>query len=435
MTKEINKSTSSSKKAIVGGSLANLLVWYDWYIYAAFAIYFSASFFPHGTQTVQLLQTAGVFALGFLMRPLGGWLLGSFADRFGRRKSMLLSVFMMSFGSLLIAITPTYNSIGIYAPILLLLARLIQGLSIGGGTGITTAYLSEMAPPKRRGFYASFQYLTLVGGQIVALGLLIVLQKFLLTDTQLHDWGWRIPFAIGAVLTLGMIYLQNYLQETKAYQDTATKDPATKKNTWPLLTQHTKAIMMVVGLTLGGTLAFYTAIVYMQKYLVNTGGISKEDATLITFIGLLVFALAQPIFGALSDRIGRRPLLITFGVLGVLTTVPIMTAISTSISNWKILGWLVLYLLILSMYSSVSVVMKAELFPASIRVVGAGLPHAVTVALFGGTAEYVALWLKNIGHETWFYWYITLGIFVSLIMFISMKDTRMANKMDGEPHG
>lgn len=430
-----DKSSFSNIKAIVGGSLANLLVWYDWYVYAAFSIYFSAAFFPNGSQTVQLLQTAGVFALGFLMRPIGGWFLGAFADRFGRRKSMLLSVFMMSFGSLLIAVAPTYESIGIYAPILLLSARLIQGLSIGGGTGITTAYLTEMAPPNRRGYYASFQYLTLVGGQIVALALLIVLQKFVLTDAQLHEWGWRIPFAIGAVLTLGMIYLQNQIKETKAYQDTAVKSPAKKKSIWPLLVQHPKAIMMVVGLTLGGTLAFYTAIVYMQKYLVNTGGISKEDATLISFIALLVFALVQPLFGAISDRVGRRPLLITFGVLGVLTTVPIMTIISQSTSNWVILGWLVLYLLILSLYSSVSVVMKAEIFPAEIRVVGAGLPHAVTVALFGGTAEYVALWLKNVGHEMWFYWYVTIGIFISLLMFVLMKETRTNNKIDGEPHG
>ncbi len=434
MSDTINTPSSRPIKAIISGSLANLLVWFDWYVYAAFAIYFSASFFPHGSQTVQLLQTAGVFALGFLMRPVGGWFLGAFADRFGRRKSMLLSVFLMSFGSLLIAIMPTYDSIGVYAPILLLFARLIQGLSIGGGTGITTAYLTEMSPPGKRGFYASFQYLTLVGGQILALGLLIVLQKFLLSDAQLHEWGWRIPFGIGAVLTLGMLYLQGNIQETKAYQAASVKTGA-KKSIWSQLVQHPRAMMMVVGLTLGGTLAFYTAIVYMQKYLVNTGGISKEDATVITFVALLVFALVQPLFGAISDRIGRRPLLVTFGVLGVCTTVPLMTAISNATSNWTVFGLLVVYLLILSLYSSISVVVKAEIFPAEVRVIGAGLPHAVTVAVFGGSAEYVALWLKSVGHEMWFYWYVTLGILISLLMFVFMKDTRTNNKIDGEPHG
>ncbi len=424
-----------SIKAIVGSSMANLLVWYDWYIYAAFSIYFSSAFFPKGNMTVQLLQTSGVFALGFLMRPIGGRLLGAFADRFGRRKSMLLSVSMMSLGSLLIATTPTYSSIGVYAPILLLIARLIQGLSIGGGTGITTAYLTEMSPPNRRGFYASFQYMTLVGGQIIALGLLMILQKFLLTEEELHEWGWRIPFGIGAVLTLGMLYLQNHIHETKAYEAVSSKSQGVKRHIWSQLIQHPKAIMLVVGLTLGGTLAFYTAIIYMQKYLVNTGGISKEDATVITFSALLIFALIQPLFGALSDRIGRRPLLLAFGVLGMVTTIPLMTAISKSTSNWEVFGLLLIYLVILSAYSSISVVVKAEIFPAEVRVIGVGLPHAVTVAVFGGSAEYIALSLKNAGHEMWFYWYVTLGIFISLVTFLVMKDTRTSNKIDGEPHG
>lgn len=434
-TDQLPGTSSRTFKSIIGGILASLLVWYDWYIYAAFAIYFSGSFFPQGSQTVQLLQTAGIFALGFFMRPVGGWILGTFADRFGRRKSMLLSVSLMSFGSLLIAVIPTYAAIGVWAPILLLLARLIQGLSIGGGTGITTAYLTEMAPPHRRGFYASFQYMTLVSGQLLALGLLIILQKFVLSDAQLHEWGWRIPFAIGAVLTFGMLYLQNHLHETKAYEAASGGKTKSAKSVWKQLVRHPKAIMMVVGLTLGGTLAFYTAVVYMQKYLVNTGGITKEDATLITFAGLLIFAVAQPLFGAVSDRIGRRPLLLTFGVLGVCTTIPIMKAISTATSNWEIFGWFVVYLLIISTYSSISVVVKAEIFPAAVRVVGAGLPHALTVAIFGGSAEYVALWMKNAGHEAWFYWYITLAIFVSLLMFAFMKDTRTNNKIDGEPHG
>ena len=434
---QVKDGTPSNRrtKAIISGSLANLLVWYDWYIYAAFAIYFSSSFFSSDSQTVRLLQTAGIFALGFFMRPIGGMILGSFADRFGRRKSMLLSVFMMSLGSLMIAVTPTYDTIGVYAPILLLVARLIQGLSIGGGTGITTAYLSEMAPPHRRGFYASFQYMTLVSGQILALGLLILLQKWVLTDAQLHEWGWRIPFAIGAVLTLAMPYLQGHIDETKAYQAVNAKKATSTAGIWKLLARHPKAILMVVGLTMGGTLAFYTAIVYMQKYLVNSGGISKEDATLITFLSLLVFALAQPFFGAVSDRIGRRPLLIAFGVLGTCTTIPLMRAISDASSHGAILGLLVVYLLIISLYSSISVVVKAEIFPAEIRVIGAGLPHAITVALFGGSAEYVALWLKNAGHEMWFYWYITLAILISLVMFVCMKDTRTNNRMVGEPDG
>lgn len=428
-------SPTTSTKAITSGALTNLLIWYDWYIYAAFGIYFSATFFPDGSQTVQLLKTAGIFALGFLMRPIGGRFLGAFADRYGRRKSMLLSVIMMTLGSLLIAVSPGYDMIGIYAPVLLLIARLLQGLSIGGGTGIMTAYLTEKAPPNRRGFYASFQYMTLVGGQIIALGFLVILQKYFLSEQELYEWGWRLPFSIGAVLSLGMFFLQQHLEETRAFRSVDAVTSARKRNIVSQLIRHPSSILFVVGLTMGGTLAFYTAIVYMQKYLINTGGISKEDATLITFVGLLIFALIQPLVGALSDRIGRRPLLLTFGVLGVLTTVPIMNALSHSDSNWKIFGLLLIYLVILSTYSSISVVAKAEIFPAEVRVIGVGLPHAVTVAVFGGTAEYVALWLKNVGHEKLFFWYITLAIFISLITFLFTKDSRNHNKIDGEPHG
>lgn len=430
----MNKSISPLQ-SIKGSSVTNLLIWYDWYIYAAFSIYFSASFFPDGSQTVQLLKTAGIFALGFLMRPIGGRFLGAFADRYGRRKSMLLAVVLMSMGSLIIAVVPGYQTIGILAPILLLLARLLQGLSIGGGTGIVTAYLSEKAPPNRRGFYASFQYMTLVGGQILALGLLVILQHFFLTEEQLYQWGWRIPFLLGAVLSVGMYYLQVYLDETKAFEAVDAREGARGRNIVKHLFRHPRELLYVVGLTMGGTLAFYTAIVYMQKYLINSGGLSKEEATLITFAGLLIFALIQPLFGAVSDRIGRKPLLVTFGILGVLTTVPIMKSLSRSDSNWEIFGLLIIYLIILSTYSSISVVVKAEIFPAEIRVIGVGLPHAITVALFGGTAEYVALWLKNAGREEWFFWYITLTIFISLLTFIFSKDTGRHNKIDHEPSG
>ncbi len=434
MTQLYTRPSARTIRAIISGSVANLVTWYDWYIYSAFAIYFSASFFPSGSQTVQLLQTAGIFALGFLMRPVGGWILGAFADRYGRRKSMFVAVWLMSFGSLLIAATPSYETIGIYAPVLLLLARLVQGISIGGETGVSTAYLSEMPPPHRRGFYSSFQYATLVGGQILALGTLILLQQFVLNDQQLHAWGWRIPFVIGALLTLITFYLHNHLHETRAYQ-TAKEKGSSETGVWKKLIRHPRAIFIVIGLTLGGTLAFYTYITYMQKYLTNTIGMSKADATMVTFAGLLVFAFVQPLFGGLSDRVGRRPLLIAFGVLGVCCTVPLISAISRSSSNWEVFGLFTIGLLILSAYTSISAAVKAEIFPAEVRAIGVGLPHAVTVALFGGSVEYVALWLKEAGYEEWFYWYITAGIFISLVMFIFMKDTRTHNKMDGEPHG
>jgi MHS family alpha-ketoglutarate permease-like MFS transporter len=420
--------TAQRIKAIVGGSVGNLVEWYDWYAYAAFAIYFSNSFFPDSDLTAQLLNTAGIFAVGFLMRPVGGWLFGSIADKVGRKKAMTLSVLLMSFGSLLIALTPTYDTIGVLAPILLLVARLVQGLSVGGEYGVSATYLSEMATEERRGFYSSFQYVTLIGGQLIALGIQLILQKLLLTESQLEDWGWRIPFAIGAVLSVIALYLRSSLHETEAFKnkEDMVKD---KKGTVKELFKHPQALLTVVGLTLGGTLAFYTYTTYMQKFLVNTVHLSKEQSTLISFISLFIFACLQPVFGGLSDRIGRRPLLLGFGILGTLCTVPLLTALSNSTSMWMSFLWIMIALIIVSGYTSINAVVKAELFPSEVRALGVGLPYALTVAIFGGTAEYIALWFKQLGVEHYFYWYITLCISFSLLVYFRMKDTKATSKL------
>jgi MHS family alpha-ketoglutarate permease-like MFS transporter len=410
-------------KAIFGGSIGNLVEWYDWYAYSAFAIYFSASFFPKGNPTVQLLNTAGIFALGFLMRPLGGYIFGRIADQIGRKQSMTLSVLLMSLGSLLIALTPNYHTIGIIAPILLLTARLLQGLSVGGEYGVSATYLSEMASKNRRGFYSSFQYVTLIGGQLLALAIQIALQQFFLSEEQLTEWGWRIPFAFGAILSIVALYLRKNLEETQAFENQKLK-PKEKKGTLKELLKHPKAVATVIGLTLGGTLAFYTYTTYMQKFLVNTVHMSKEQSTLMSFFTLFIFACLQPAFGALSDKIGRRPLLIGFGILGTLCTVPLLTTLSHTTSQWEAFFLLMAALIIVSGYTSINAVVKAELFPAEIRALGVGLPYALTVAIFGGTAEYIALWLKDWNHETYYYWYITFCIFLSLMVYVFMRDTK-----------
>jgi len=416
-------------KAIFGGSIGNLVEWYDWYAYSAFAIYFSASFFPKVDATAQLLNSAGIFALGFLMRPLGGYLFGRIADSVGRKRSMTLSVLLMSAGSLLIAITPTYASIGIAAPILLLSARLLQGLSVGGEYGVSATYLSEMATKNRRGFYSSFQYVTLIGGQLLALAIQLLLQKVLLTEAELLAWGWRIPFVFGAILSIVALYLRKNLEETAAFEN---QSDTSKKGTLKELLKHPKAVIKVVGLTLGGTLAFYTYTTYMQKFLVNTVHLTKEQSTLMSFITLLIFAGLQPLFGALSDKIGRRPLLIGFGILGTIFTVPLLTALSHTTSQVHAFFLLIAALVIVSGYTSINAVVKAELFPAKVRALGVGLPYALTVAIFGGTAEYIALWLKDVNHESYYYWYITICIFISLLVYVFMKDTQKTSELNND---
>ncbi len=421
--------TAQRIKAIVGGSIGNLVEWYDWYAYAAFAIYFSHSFFPDSDLTAQLLNTAGIFAVGFLMRPVGGWVFGSIADKIGRKKAMTFSVLLMSFGSLLIALTPTYKTIGVLAPTLLLLARLLQGLSVGGEYGVSATYLSEMATENRRGFYSSFQYVTLIGGQLIALGIQLILQKLLLTEAQLEDWGWRIPFVIGALLSVIALYLRSNLHETEAFENKKEVSDK-KKGSISELLKHPKELITVVGLTLGGTLAFYTYTTYMQKFLVNTVHLTKEESTLVSFVSLFIFACLQPVFGALSDKIGRRPLLLSFGILGTLCTYPLLTALSETSSMWGAFFLIMAALIIVSGYTSINAVVKAELFPSEVRALGVGLPYALTVAIFGGTAEYIALWFKQANMEHYFYWYITACIFFSLVVYARMKDTRKTSTLD-----
>ena len=412
-------------RAILGGSIGNLVEWYDWYAYSAFALYFAPAFFPPGDATAQLLQAAAVFAVGFLMRPVGGWLMGWYADRHGRRAALTLSVLLMCAGSLVIAVTPGYARIGVAAPTLLVLARLLQGLSVGGEYGASATYLSEMAGRARRGFWSSLQYVTLILGQLLALGVLLVLQRTL-APAALEAWGWRIPFAIGAACAVVALWLRRGLEETASFRANTNAEDARAARRAPLraLLAHPRQIATVVGLTAGGTVAFYTFTTYAQKFLVNTAGWTKPDATRVSAASLFVFMLAQPLVGLASDRVGRRPVLMTFGVLGTLGTVPMLTTLAGTTSHTSGFLLLTLALLVVSGYTSINAVVKAELFPTEIRALGVGLPYAVAVSLFGGTAEYLALKAKSLGHEPWFYWYVTACIAASLVVYATMPETQ-----------
>ncbi|MCW3464650.1 MFS transporter [Chitinophaga nivalis] len=415
-------------KAILTGSAGNLVEWYDWYVYTTFSLYFAPVFFPKGNYTAQLLNTAAIFAVGFLMRPIGGWLFGWLADQRGRKASMTLSVLLMSLGSLLIAFTPSFNSIGVASPILLLFARLLQGLSVGGEYGTSATYLSEVATADRRGFYSSFQYVTLIGGQLTALGVQMLLQRVFLTPAELQAWGWRIPFAIGAVLAVLVLYLRQHMQESSSYEKNA--GTAQKGSIKILFKQYPRAVLTVVGLTMGGTLAFYTYTTYMQKFLVNTVHMTIERSTTITFFLMLIYACLQPLFGWLSDKYGRKPLLLGFGIFGTLLTVPLLSAISHATTEWTAFWLILLALVIVSGYTSINAVVKAEMFPTAVRALGVGFPYAVTVALFGGTAEPIALYFKKIGHEPYYYWYVTGCIFISLLVYATSRDTKKTSLLD-----
>lgn len=418
---------------IFKGSVGNLIEWYDWYVYSAFAVYFSAEFFPKGDPTSQLLNTAAIFAVGFLMRPIGSLLMGRYADRHGRRAALTLSITVMAGGSLIIACTPSYESIGIMAPIILVLARLLQGLSLGGEYGTSATYLSEMASSGRRGFYSSFQYVTLVAGQMVALGVQIVLQQ-LLSEPDMKAWGWRIPFIIGAMGAVAVLWLRRTMDESEQFSNIKSQKRESA-GTVRALMKHPKAVLTVVGLTLGGTVAFYTYTTYLQKFMVNTVGLPKEVVSWINFVALLIFVVLQPIAGLLSDKIGRRPLLMTFGILGTLLTAPIFFFMEKTTEPIVAFLLMMVGLIIVTGYTSINAIVKAELFPTEIRALGVGLPYALTVAIFGGTAEFIALWLKSIGMESLFYFYVAGCIAISFITYWRMDESSKTSQIEAELGG
>ena len=410
------------------GSVGNLVEWYDFYAYAAFALYFAPSFFPKGDPVSQQLSAAILFAVTFLMRPIGAWLFGNIADHYGRRISLTVSVLMMCFGSLMIAVCPTYATIGIGAPILLSLARIVQGLSLGGEYGASAAYIAEVSDEKNRGFYSSFQYVTLIGGQLCALVVLLILQKVFLTGEQLREWGWRIPFLIGAGLAIISAVMRRHLLETESFVDAKTEGK-TKVPVWGFL-KYPREVLLVVGLTMGGTAAFYTYTTYMQKFLKLSVGLTDDQTTMVAAASLIFAMILQPIYGAISDRIGRKWLLIAFGVAGTIFTIPILTTLQTAKGPWMAFILIAGAWVIVSGYTSINAVVKAELFPTAVRATGVAVPYALTVSIFGGTAEPIALWLKSEGHEAWFYYYLTGCIFLSLIIYVTMRDTKKNSAME-----
>ncbi len=413
-------------KSIFAGSIGNLIEWYDFYVYNSFAIYFAKSFSSSTDPTVQFLTAFSIYAVGFVIRPIGGFVLGYYADRKGRRAALTLSVFLMCAGSGLIAVLPTYASVGVWAPLLLLLARLLQGLSLGGEYASSATYLSEIAGSKHRGFYSSFQYVTLIGGQVVAAFVLLVMQQAF-TGAELEAWAWRIPFAIGAFGALYGLYLRRNLAETEEWKR-ASREP--RQNLIRELLSHPKELLLVFGLTMGGTTAFYTFSSYMPTYLANTLKFPREWVAEISFITLILYAAMQPVFGAISDRIGRRPVLMWFGVMGTLCTVPILTALGATTGYTQALLLILAALVIVSGYTSINAVVKAELFPAGVRALGVGLPYALAASIFGGTAPLIALQFKAAGHESWFYWYVTALTFLSLLVYTLMRDTKVHTRME-----
>ncbi|MEU3910111.1 MFS transporter [Streptomyces sp. NPDC029721] len=404
-------------RQLLAASVGNAVEWYDWYAYTFLATHIARQVFPSGSgdSLVPLLSTFAVFAVGFFMRPVGGLLMGAIADRRGRRTALTVTILLMGGSSLLVGLTPAYASVGVLSPVVLVAARLLQGLSVGGEFAASTTFLVESAGPGRRGLFSSFQYVSTTIGQLAASGLAALLVARL-SEEAMNGWGWRVPFLLGAVLGLAGFWIRRGAEETLAHRPAEAPRPGL----FDALRHHPRASLLIAGITAGGTLAYYTWTSYLPTYAELETGIAKRDALLAGTLSLAFFALLQPVGGLLSDRFGRKPCLLFFGLGFALLVVPLLRALDGSFGSLLLVQGAGMVLL--TGFTSVSAAVNAEVFPARVRAAGIGFPYSLTVALFGGTAPYIGTLLKELGRPGLFPWYVAVLCLCSSAVYLRLPE-------------
>ncbi|KRE25666.1 alpha-ketoglutarate transporter [Mycobacterium sp. Soil538] len=429
-------SAAETRRAIwntIRGSSGNLVEWYDVYVYTVFATYFEGQFFDESEKNSTVYVYA-IFAITFVMRPVGSWFFGRFADRRGRRAALTVSVSLMALCSLVIAVVPSQEVIGIGAPIILVAARLVQGFATGGEYGTSATYMSEAATRERRGFFSSFQYVTLVGGHVLAQFTLLILQT-VLDDDQLREFGWRIAFAVGGVAAVVVFWLRRTMDESLSEEvieaTKAGEDPGAGSMR-ALFTQYWRPLLLCFLITLGGTVAFYT-------YSVNAPAIVKTaykgegmTATWINLTGLIFLMLLQPVGGIISDRIGRKPMLVFFGVGGLVWTYVLITYLPETRSPLASFALVAVSYIILTGYTSINALVKSELFPAHVRALGVGVGYALANSMFGGTAPLIYQAAKEQDQVPLFIGYVTVCIAVSLVVYVFFLRNKADTYLDRE---
>ncbi len=423
------------RRAITAGTLGNLVEWFDWNAYAFFAPFFAAQFFPQGSEVAGLLNTFAVFAIGFFLRPLGGAVLGSFADRHGRKAGMTLTIALMAGGSLLIAVLPTHAMVGVWAPALLVVARAVQGFSAGGEFGTSSAYMVENAATGRRATVGAWQQVSVGLGTLLA-ALLAGVMSSVLTPAQMTTWGWRAAFGLGAVLGLVGLYLRLRVDDTPVFDQVRHEGRRVRQPLTRVLREHPRAALRVVAMVAAGTALvqlWFASLPSLAKVLVDAPVKTGQYAATIA---LAVFTVLLPLTGSLSDRFGRRPMLLVFAVGSAVTLGPALLLMRPTLAGVAIPA--AVSGALLASYAGSLAAMMAEQFPPEVRTAGISLPYGIAVAVFGGTTPYVAMGLVSQG-LVWVFVAVMTGLcLASAAVFWRMRETAHAQidpprPADGRP--
>lgn len=416
----INENISHSKRisSVIAASSGNLVEWFDFYIYGFAAVYFAHNFSDASSPIVQQIAVFGVFAAGFLMLPIGSIIFGSIADKIGRKSSMVVSIVFMALGSFTIAFLPGKDIIGDFAILLLLAARLVQGLAVGAEYGIAAAYLSEVAPKGKRGLYSSFQYFTLIGGQLLAVASISFLFLFFNVE-QMQEFGWRILFFTGGILALISLLVRTFMSDDSSEELKKYKD----RGSFKALLQSWKSVLLVFGITAGCSPAYYIITVYSKVFMINNG-IDSHIANNIMLGALAVLFIVVPFMGALSDKIGFKTSLLIFCVFAFFGIYPLFALMKETYNSLFLFIIIAFMCFMLGFYSAVAGIFKTTLFPPYVRALGTGFSYTIGAALFGGSANYVALQFKERGIEDAFFIYFGILMFIAIICVILIPKKR-----------